>query len=279
MSEVEIINLLKEAKFRLVGIDGELGAGKTMFSDRIASALNISVIHVDEYLHAGRGKYFEAINFEALNVTVNSIKKPAIIEGVCLLYILKRLDTTVDFLVFLHRSPKSNAKYKSNSQVAQEVNNYIINTHAFDKADRRIVMSNTHTNELDVDVVYIKYNALVSVCFALGGIISLIVGSYILGSSGSQTNKAVFEILGATITTEGIGAVILSSSVLWAFFSYLSRPKYSRKKERKVSYSPDGSERCVEEFVSTTMAITTSTSEKAQSFTLPSPPENLNIIK
>ncbi|SEI48383.1 hypothetical protein SAMN05421831_102296 [Allopseudospirillum japonicum] len=113
-------------------------------------------------------------------------------------------------------------------------------------------MPNGRTNQLDVDIAYIKAKAIVSGFLAFGGIVSIFVGAFVFNAGISSENTTLINILGAEVTAKGIGAVILSSSVPWAYFSYLSRPNYSRARESRTNTTADGTQE-VYEFDSSTM--------------------------
>lgn len=234
----------------IIAIDGELGAGKTIFSQQLGGQYGIRVIHIDDYLNPGKGRYVSALRINELERSIRNGGLPVVVEGICLLTVLSRMGMTPSLHFFLYRAENSN--YKEGSRIVSEVRKYIKETDAPGKATEVITMTNSSTNQLDVDIAYIKSKTIVSVILAVGGIVALLVGAYILSSGIGGKDSAVFEILGAKITAEGIGAVILASSVFWAYFAYLAKPKYSRRREVKSSTSPDGT-RSQYEFESSTM--------------------------
>ncbi len=91
-----------------------------------------------------------------------------------------------------------------------------------------------------------------AVVLAVGGITA--VGAIVLTLGVNAANSAVFEIGGFKVTAEGIGAVIFGSSVFWAYFAYLSRPVYARRREVISKQLADGSSHS-EERETSTMAI------------------------
>jgi hypothetical protein len=244
---------MRNAPRGIIAIDGELGAGKSTLSNKLSNIYKVPVIHVDDYLIKGQNQYLEAVKSNELKKAIQNAPLPVIIEGACLLTILSRIEVQPALHFFLYRGRGSD--YKKNSSVVKEVENYIYESRAPFRADKAIYMNNSQTNQLDVDIAYIKSKMVVSVFLALGGVVALLVGAYVLTSGVSSNDSAVFEILGAKVTTEGIGAVILGSSVLWAYFSYLAKPKYSRRREIKSSTAPDGSHSSYE-FESATMTAT-----------------------
>ena len=201
----------------VIAIDGELGAAKTTFSNELSNIYEIPIIHVDDYLTKGQNQYVAALKIDDLKEAIRNSPLPVIIEGVCLLSVLTVIEVNPVLHVFIYRGGSSD--YKKNSSVVEEVENYITKSQSPYISDKTFYMNSPQTNQLDVDIAYIKSKTLVSVILALGGVMALLVGAYVLTSGVSNNDSAVFEILGAKITAEGIGAVILSSSVLWAYFS------------------------------------------------------------
>lgn len=256
-----VLEILQNAPKGVIAIDGELGAGKTTLSNELSNMCEISVIHVDHYLTNGQNQYVAAVKSDELKEAIQNAALPIIVEGVCLLSILSLIEVKPVLHVFIYRGGDSD--YKRNNGVVDEIANYITESQAPSKADKVIYMNNSQTNQLDVDIVYIKSKTLVSVILAFGGVMALLIGAYVLTSGVSSKDSAVFEVLGAKITAEGIGAVILCSSVLWAFFSYLAKPSYSRSRSReiKTNTASDGSHSS-HEFESATMLRASESSDK-----------------
>lgn len=237
----------------IIAIDGELGAGKSTFTNEIAENLSVSVIHVDDFILERSGCYVEALNIDKLKQVINELGLPIIIEGVCLLDVLNKLHLTPSYHFFLFRDAKTS--YAANSLLVKEVRHYIQRTSAPKIATQRLFMNGTETNQLDVDIAYLKAKTVTSVVLSFGGIVALIAGAYVITSGINSQDSAVFKFLGAEVSAEGIGSVILSSSVLWAYFAYLAMPKYSRRKEVRNETAADGSQTTLE-IESTTMLAT-----------------------
>ena len=250
MATEQVYEHMQNIPLGIIAIDGELGAGKSFFSNELGDKYGIRVIHIDDYLNPGKRRYVLALRLDELAASIQNSGYPVIVEGVCVLTVLSRIGMVPSLHFFLYRSGK--AKYKQGSPLVSEINKYITETDAPKKATKAITMNNASTNQLDVDIAYLRSKTIVSVFLSIGGIITLLVGAFILSSGISNQDSAVFEILGAKLTAEGIGAVILGSSVFWAYFAYLARPKYSRRKEVSSSTSPDGTQSHYE-FESATM--------------------------
>jgi hypothetical protein len=88
----------------VVGIDGASGAGKTSFAKLLCNELNGKHIEVDSYLHQHRGEYVSHLRLEILRKDVAASVEPvSLIEGVCLLDILERIQITLDVLIYVKR--------------------------------------------------------------------------------------------------------------------------------------------------------------------------------
>lgn len=105
---------------------------------------------------------------------------------------------------------------------------------------RACIIKNPETNQLDVDIAYIKAKTIASTALVFGGIVASVVGAFVLTNETQAENSAVLPILGTEVTAKGIGAIIISSSAPWAYFAYLARPNYSQTKENRISFKADG---------------------------------------
>lgn len=248
-----LANQLKSNPNSIIAIDGEPGAGKSTFSAELGKAYKIPVIHVDDFLLPGQDEYVGAISVDSLKLAV-AWQRPLIIEGVCLLRVLEKIGITADIHYFLWCAHP--VAYNSNNGLLGEVRKYIESEGCYFKEKKALAMQSSQTNHFDVDIAYLRAKTIVSVVLSVGGITALLVGAYLLGMGISSNDSAVFEILGTKLTAKGIGAVILGSSVFWAYFAYLARPKYARRKETHSNVSADGRQENYE-FESATMLTAT----------------------
>lgn len=99
----EILEILKKNHYRLIAIDGVDGSGKSSLSKNISEELGYCHINLDEYLENNRGNFVKYIKYEVLENKIQSIKKAIIIEGVCVLAVLKNLGMRPDYLIYIKR--------------------------------------------------------------------------------------------------------------------------------------------------------------------------------
>ena len=110
-----LINELGQRSAFLLGIDGELGAGKTTLAKILSNSLDADCIHLDEFIKSSAGSYSQRINYSTLDSILKVKKCRLIIEGICLLSVLKKLDLNSIFAYsgqFDNLNPCSNYFYK-----------------------------------------------------------------------------------------------------------------------------------------------------------------------
>ncbi len=221
----------------IIGIDGDLGAGKSSLSRWLSTRLALPVIHLDDHLNAGGSSFVESIDRRGLRRAIDTAGRPVIVEGICLLAAMDTVGLQPDLHYYL--KPHTPIRYKRGSALVEEVADY--RGEAEKHANGVITMGDSPTNHLDVDIAYLRSKTIVSVVLSLGGIASLVVGAYIISSGISATESAVLEIAGAKLTAEGLGAVVMGTAAFWGYFAYRARPKYSRRSETRSVTAADGS--------------------------------------
>jgi uridine kinase len=89
----------------IIGIDGVMGAGKTTLAQNILQQIPGILFGIDEYLDKHKGQYQKHIFYSKL---INDIEyriyegdKRFIIEGICLLSILKKIGITPNVIIYI----------------------------------------------------------------------------------------------------------------------------------------------------------------------------------
>jgi hypothetical protein len=97
-----VLDGLRTANARRIGIDGIDGCGKSTLAKVVAAGLGRRVFSLDDYLDRDKGRFLEFIDYPQLRADV-STGGAYVIEGVCLLYALQRAGLAVDSLVYVKR--------------------------------------------------------------------------------------------------------------------------------------------------------------------------------
>lgn len=100
----DLIDQIKSAK--TIGIDGVDGSGKTSLSKEVGKKLNLSVLNLDDYLIKNKENYVENLKYNEIHEFIEKHQNCFIIEGVCLLNILKKLNLNLDCLIYVKRINK-----------------------------------------------------------------------------------------------------------------------------------------------------------------------------
>jgi hypothetical protein len=228
---------------RIVGVDGGLGAGKTSIAKTIAAELTSACVHLDSFLNAGRASFLPSLRYDQLRDAICASQATVVVEGVCLLDALQRVSLAPDYLVFVDGDSRFQDVPKS-LLLMQEVADYMRSRSPRSKANWIIstepsLMSPT-SNSFDVDIAFIRSKTQVAITLVYGGLAQTICGAVMLALGVNQQGTATLKLLGAEISATGIGGIILATSVMWGYFAYLARPKYSRTTESTSTTKPDG---------------------------------------
>ncbi len=99
----ELVDKVRLANVNLIGIDGIDGSGKTTLSIKIAEELGYTHIKLDDYVSENCGTFIEHIRYDELRSLVHNTHELIILEGVCLLAVLDRLQRKADLLIYVRR--------------------------------------------------------------------------------------------------------------------------------------------------------------------------------
>lgn len=237
-SITELPRALENNSAKIIGVDGYLGAGKTTVTTKLSKQIGYGCVHLDDYLYPQKGDFVENLDLSSLKTATG--ERPLIIEGLCLLEVLERLQISADFLIYVAGTRP--IRKEVDKTLFDEADRYLQEYQPTKTAQVIFNMDRYNMNSSnEIDIAYIKAKTSISIVLAVGGILSILVGAlvFVLGLQGGDTT--LIKVAGIEISAKGIGGVILSTSAVWAYLAYLSRPQYSRKREVRESKKDDGS--------------------------------------
>ncbi|HSY20032.1 MAG TPA: hypothetical protein VK815_16930 [Candidatus Acidoferrales bacterium] len=97
---MEFLDYTKLASCSRIIIDGDPGAGKTKLAKKLAKDLGVKIISLDDFLFENGAPYCAQIKYEALQKVISENPR-IIIEGVCALKILSKIDLRFDCHIFI----------------------------------------------------------------------------------------------------------------------------------------------------------------------------------
>jgi hypothetical protein len=87
----------------VIGIDGIDGAGKSTLAKSLCELIGGTVLSVDGFVAENQGGYVPHLNVQSLKRSVGECRRPLIVEGVCLLAVLKAVSVKADVLIYVKR--------------------------------------------------------------------------------------------------------------------------------------------------------------------------------
>ena len=129
-TENELIIALKNSPLEtksIISIDGVDGVGKTTLSTKIAKELRLSNIELDDFVQENQGGFIDYIDYDRLLDRIIS-NKPVVVEGICILQILNRIQIKPGMSVYIKVVDKygfcnGQIKYFPHDKTADEVIN------------------------------------------------------------------------------------------------------------------------------------------------------------
>jgi hypothetical protein len=242
-SQGELLEKVRSRSFSLIAVDGYQGAGKTTVARFLALNLSCDCVHLDEFLMPGEG-FCNSLNYPKLGVATS--RRPLLIEGVCLSAVMTKLGLSPDLTVYVYSPEPKCDRPRGKGRLAHEVRAY---HQVYDPQSRADIVyfapdigkefDGMRSDRAETDILYIKSNTIISVVLGLGGILALLVGLVVLLFRPTGNVETLIKVMGLEVSAKGLGAVIMATSILWAFFAYQSRPKYSHTREYSEKFDPD----------------------------------------
>ncbi len=154
----DLVNFVREAGYGRVGIDGTNGAGKTTVAKELSSRLGYRLLSLDGFLEKNQGGFIEHLKYSELSAEINSLKA-FVIEGVCLLEVLSRLETEVEVLVYIKRQQHGLWADERECEIEGDVEEFIGTERELIKRLSRLEGSGEETETLGLGEEIIRYHS------------------------------------------------------------------------------------------------------------------------
>jgi hypothetical protein len=85
-----------------IGVDGTNGAGKSTMASKLSKILGLSYLNLDDFLDKEKGGFLDYLKYD--EIKQQTLKTPHfVIDGVCLLSVIEKIETPIDCLVYVKR--------------------------------------------------------------------------------------------------------------------------------------------------------------------------------
>lgn len=235
---------LRKCPGGLFAIDGYHGVGKSTVAQEIGTLLRIRVIHLDDFLVPDQGGFVEFIRYSELSAALRT--RPVVVDGVCLLAVVKRLGMVPDVHVYVEGRKPDPGTPRGTGPLAAEVVAYHQVFRPSGTADFLYIakqvsqevsaMQSANTN---VDIAFIQAKTKVALFLASGGILTLMIGLAVLLYGVTGQDQTFIKAGAMEVSASGLGGVIMVTSVVWALLAYKARPTYSRVHQKSEEYDAE----------------------------------------
>ena len=99
----DLLNKIRQKNAQIILIDGGDGSGKSTLAKEIAQSINAVHINFDDYLEKNRGNFLDFIKYDHLKKKIEDSRPPIIIEGVCALSVINKLQHKFDLHIYVKR--------------------------------------------------------------------------------------------------------------------------------------------------------------------------------
>jgi hypothetical protein len=256
----DLIEICKSRSANIIALDGYQGAGKTTLARYISNKLNYKLVSLDDYFIPAEKSYLSSLDYSNLRIELSHQR--VVVEGVCLGAALGFLSLSPDLVIYIFSPKPDRNSPRGWGRLAVEVSRYHElydpenNAHiiyiAPDIPKEMYVMSSDRTQ---IDIAYIKSKTAISIVLGFGGMLTLVIGLTVLLWGISGNDETIIKTFSLEVSAKGLGAVIMATSIIWAFFAYRARPSYSHSRESSEKF--DSKSNLLERFereASTTLA-------------------------
>ncbi|MGC8774635.1 MAG: hypothetical protein ACP5R6_05185, partial [Chlorobaculum sp.] len=110
--------------YYLIGVDGRSGVGKSTMAEKLATLSGLSHMNLDDYLDNNQGGFLDYLDYDAIKQKASELGR-FVIDGVCLLSVLEKTETSVDCFVYVKKMSYGCWADEADCEVKGDVEVYI----------------------------------------------------------------------------------------------------------------------------------------------------------
>lgn len=214
----------------LIALDGCPGAGKSTLAARLSARLTIRTVRLDDYLVPEPTGFLDFLAYEELQRAL--LRRPVIVEGVCMLDVLDRLDLRPDQLVYL-RAPLAERHLDRSHPLVREVRAYADRRRPMERADLFLTRAEHEPNKYEthsdrgfcIDAWLTRNRSHISLGLTAAGIIMLAIGAISVVVGSTALGGSLTDVAAGDFSLVGLGSGIMLTSSIWIFLARLALPR------------------------------------------------------
>lgn len=107
-----------------IGIDGTNGAGKSTMASKLSKILGLKHLNLDDFLIKESGGYLDYLEYDKIKQSMLETKC-FVVEGVCLLNVLEKIETSIDCLIYVKRLRHGLWDDEQECEITEEIEDFI----------------------------------------------------------------------------------------------------------------------------------------------------------
>jgi hypothetical protein len=229
-SIVEIAERIRWTDASLIALDGWPGSGKSTLAAGLSALWTIRAVHLDDYLVHGSVGFTDHLRYEDLRRAL--LQRPVLVEGVCMLDVLERLELRPDQLVYL-QAPIAEQHLDRSHPLVREVRAYTDRAHPVERANLVLarsecgpMMNNARTGRwLSLDACLMKNRSSISLGLAASGWVMLAAGAIFVVAGSFAQGETATRADSRDLSLVGAGLLTMLMSSIWIFLARLALPR------------------------------------------------------
>ena len=116
---------IRDKGYCRIGVDGTSGAGKSTMASNLSKILGLSYLNLDDFLDKEKGGFLDYLKYE--EIRQQTLETSCfVVDGVCLLSVLEKIETSIDCLVYVKRMCHGLWADEDECEITEGIEEYIM---------------------------------------------------------------------------------------------------------------------------------------------------------
>lgn len=120
----ELATFIRNKSCCRIGVDGTNDAGKSTMAGKLSKILGLRHLNLDDFLVKGGGWYLDYLKYDEIKIRTSETNC-FVVEGVCLLNVLEKTDTSIDCLIYVKRMQHGLWADERECEITEEIEEFI----------------------------------------------------------------------------------------------------------------------------------------------------------